>query len=160
VSDFGFSKFMDPKARIAHSGSPGTLIYRAPEMFEGDDIYTMKVDVYSYGILIYTTISAREPYEGWKLGDFALTAAILNGKRPDVPEGFDAKWKALMKECWHGTSPCRPSFDRICERLVKDFARGLSDDGDPSPRRRFEDYRRRIDPARQRARSATTVGGK
>jgi serine/threonine protein kinase len=40
---------------------PGTLLWMAPEVIRGEE-YTIKSDVFSFGIIIWEIISREEPY--------------------------------------------------------------------------------------------------
>lgn len=56
VADFGLSKHIDTIFSATQSINCGTYIYMAPEMINGKR-YNGKVDVYSFGILMYEVIT-------------------------------------------------------------------------------------------------------
>lgn len=58
ITDFGFAKFKANTYRYS-SGIWGTLVYTAPEVWNGE--YSDKSDVYSLGIIL-TEILAGKPY--------------------------------------------------------------------------------------------------
>ena len=60
ITDFGFSKFFDPREGMTETlGSP---LYMAPEIIKKIR-YDMKVDIWSLGVIIYTLIIGKPPFE-------------------------------------------------------------------------------------------------
>jgi serine/threonine protein kinase len=97
----------------------GTPLWMAPELFVVGSTYGPKVDVYSFGIILWELATRREPWddlddEGDYLGFYArLCDALESGQRPQLTDEVaqqHPKFVALMQECW-GTAPdSRPSF--------------------------------------------------
>jgi calcium-dependent protein kinase len=58
--DFGFSKFLDPKARM--KTSCGTLAYVAPEVLKRN--YTSQCDLWSMGVIVFVLLSGHMPFHG------------------------------------------------------------------------------------------------
>jgi calcium-dependent protein kinase len=58
--DFGFSKFLDPKARM--KTSCGTLAYVAPEVLKRS--YTSQCDLWSMGVIVFVLLSGHMPFHG------------------------------------------------------------------------------------------------
>ncbi len=62
IMDFGISKSMDDlKSITQHNARPGTLLYMSPEQL-GDNIITVKSDLYSLGITFYEMLTGVHPY--------------------------------------------------------------------------------------------------
>ncbi|XP_017779269.1 PREDICTED: death-associated protein kinase related-like [Nicrophorus vespilloides] len=59
LCDFGISKFLEP-GRVVRA-LQGTLDYLAPELLKRDQI-TLKVDVWSIGVLTYSLVSGYTPF--------------------------------------------------------------------------------------------------
>ena len=61
IVDFGLSEFVNDSEQLyKRSGTPG---YVAPEILLGLP-YDFKVDVYSLGVLFFTMITGRRPFNG------------------------------------------------------------------------------------------------
>jgi serine/threonine protein kinase len=144
VADFGLSKFVDASKAASQTKNIGTPSYMAPEMLS-EGPYDWAVDVYAYGILVYTTITKRVPYEGKRFASsITLGIKVLEGIRPDLPEDLDVKWRTLIEDCWQEEPTVRPSWEQICRRLGSvEFLRGFNE----LDRSKFIEYRQRISPA-------------
>ncbi|KAH6765610.1 hypothetical protein C2S52_016593 [Perilla frutescens var. hirtella] len=62
IADFGLAKLMRPDQTMTITGIRGTRGYVAPEWFRNMPI-TVKVDVYSFGILLLELLCCRKNYE-------------------------------------------------------------------------------------------------
>lgn len=82
LGDYGISRYSFPSGIC--KGYGGTEGFMAPEImrYNGEQVYTDKVDCYSFGMFIYELISLKQPYDGHEqMKDF-----ILEGRRPYVSE--------------------------------------------------------------------------
>ena len=61
IADFGLSKIYDADGSIEQSKVCGTPIYMAPEINKTVK-YNGKVDVYSFGIIMYQVVTGQNPY--------------------------------------------------------------------------------------------------
>lgn len=109
ISDFGISKLMSTEEQSMTFGI-GTLCYMAPEIIDGDDKYDEKVDVYSFGVLIFFILS------GGELPKIKLSE-ILRGKKAEIPSNFTDFARSLINECWSFEPENRPSFNEILDKL-------------------------------------------
>jgi serine/threonine protein kinase len=151
VADFGLSKFVDVDKPMSQTNDIGTPAYMAPELLAGEP-YNGSVDVYAYGILVYTTITKRIPYGGKGLTSIALGIQVIKGVRPDIPSDVPVRWQRLIEGCWSGDPRSRPGWDYICQRLRSiEFHRSF----DKSARSRFIEYRDRVSPPDFRSVDAT-----
>jgi serine/threonine protein kinase len=142
VADFGLSKIVEAGKTMNLSANRGTPIYMAPEIVEGRS-YNFSADVYAFGILAYAVVSSRKPYEGVSSNVFALAFKVIGGKRPEIPDDADPRWRCLMVNCWSGDPAARPSFESVCQQLGGiEFTRGFGE----SDRMRFVRYRDRVSP--------------
>ena len=91
----------------------GTIAYMAPEVPRLKD-YNRSVDVYSFGMLMYTVFSGgRSPFEDKALSGDDPYGKIIAGKRPMVPSCCSKEIRTLMIQCWNGIPSNRPTFDQI-----------------------------------------------
>ncbi|CAK9158424.1 unnamed protein product [Ilex paraguariensis] len=67
ISDFGLAKLLMINQSRTNTGIRGTKGYVAPEWFRNTPI-TVKVDVYSFGVLLMEIISCRRSLEGLEAG--------------------------------------------------------------------------------------------
>ena len=119
IGDFGLS-------RISNSNLAGGTFNRnwlAPEVMKGDP-YSLKMDVYSFGIILWELLSLEPPFieyndqfEGKPKNYFA--DAIVNGLRPTIPDNCPLQYKLLIENCWITNPKKRYSFSRILEELKK-----------------------------------------
>ncbi|KAL0352671.1 UNVERIFIED_CONTAM: putative serine/threonine-protein kinase DDB [Sesamum angustifolium] len=75
-----------------------------------------KVDVFSFGIVLWEILTGEEPYANMHYG--AIIGGIVNNTlRPPVPTTCDPEWRLLMEQCWAPDPLARPSFTEIAGRL-------------------------------------------
>lgn len=92
----------------------------APEVIDNKQ-YTLKADVYSYGIMVWEICTRRTPYEGKSQQEIALN---VTGKkmRPDksfIPLETPHGLRELMEFCWDHDPINRPNFEQIRQLLSK-----------------------------------------
>ncbi|XP_044429309.1 uncharacterized protein [Triticum aestivum] len=115
VGDLGLSKV---KCQTLISGGVrGTLPWMAPELLNGSsNLVSEKVDVFSFGIVMWELLTGEEPYADLHYG--AIIGGIVNNTlRPLVPESCDPQWRSLMEQCWSAEPTERPSFTEVVKRL-------------------------------------------
>ncbi|CAL5410527.1 unnamed protein product [Camellia sinensis] len=115
VGDFGLSKIK--RNTLVTGGVRGTLPWMAPELLNGSSSkVSEKVDVFSFGIVLWEILTGEEPYANMHYG--AIIGGIVNNTlRPTVPSYCDPEWKLLMEQCWAPDPIVRPSFTEITRRL-------------------------------------------
>ncbi|XP_065864942.1 uncharacterized protein [Euphorbia lathyris] len=115
VGDFGLSKIK--RNTLVSGGVRGTLPWMAPELLNGSsNKVSEKVDVFSFGIVLWEILTGDEPYANMHYG--AIIGGIVNNTlRPTIPSYCDAEWKKLMEQCWAPNPAVRPSFTEIAGRL-------------------------------------------
>ncbi|KAH9618419.1 hypothetical protein KSS87_011568 [Heliosperma pusillum] len=115
VGDFGLSKIK--RNTLVSGGVRGTLPWMAPELLNGSSSkVSEKVDVFSFGIVLWEILTGEEPYANMHYG--AIIGGIVNNTlRPPIPGFCDAEWRTLMEQCWAPNPGARPSFTEIAGRL-------------------------------------------
>ncbi|CAJ2659177.1 unnamed protein product [Trifolium pratense] len=115
VGDFGLSKIK--RNTLVTGGVRGTLPWMAPELLNGSsNKVSEKVDVFSFGIVLWEILTGEEPYANMHYG--AIIGGIVNNTlRPTIPGYCDLEWRTLMEQCWAPNPAVRPSFTEIARRL-------------------------------------------
>ena len=110
ISDFGISKLMSLDEQST-TGGVGTQKFMAPEIIN-EEKYDEKVDVYSFGVLIYFVLNEGD------LSEIKIRN-IVNGKKTPLPSKFTEFSKQLINSCWNFDPKDRPSFEQIIEDLSR-----------------------------------------
>lgn len=139
--DFGMAREINDCSCNEICGSPR---YMAPEVMSGKG-YSFKVDVYSFGVLLFEICSLGSPYYDnyWSkkkitngrssnaknfestLEDF-YSHVVENNLRPsdDLNSAVPcSKMRELIKDCWSADPADRPTFPEILSRLRSAFNR-------------------------------------
>ena len=120
LCDFGNARFLGHETR----GSPGTLIYTAPEMLSGREhlkIYRESMDVYSLGMVLWEIIHRKVPYtedereEGVGRGG-TVVDMICSGWREKVSDAVPEGMREVIEGCW-GEEEGRMGLEEVEEQL-------------------------------------------
>ncbi|CAL4954586.1 unnamed protein product [Urochloa decumbens] len=124
IVDFGIAceeEYCDPLAN-----DTGTFRWMAPEMMK-HKAYGRKVDVYSFGLILWEMFSGSIPYE--ELNPFQAAFAVFDKNvRPAIPTSCPAPVRLLIEQCWASHPEKRPDFFQIVQILEK-FKTVLDRDG-------------------------------
>jgi len=117
VGDFGLSR----QAAMLQGGNFNDN-WLAPEVMK-EIPYTEKVDIYSYGIILYELISLVCPfteydhiYHGKPPEKFKKD--VIAGLRPTIPDDCPGSYRSLIEDCWQENPEKRPSFTDIVPRVI------------------------------------------
>ena len=94
--DFGLSRFHFKSEMI--KDEPGALVFNAPEII-ARKFYDNRVDIWSYGILVYYMNSGAFPFDGVNLTKDDLVRIICNEELCFSNLEFSHKLRDLIKSC-------------------------------------------------------------
>ncbi|KAL5729519.1 mitogen-activated protein kinase kinase kinase [Ranunculus cassubicifolius] len=115
IGDLGLSKVKHKT--LVSGGVRGTIPWMAPELLTCEKkMVTEKVDVYSFGIVMWELLTGEEPY-AHTCPEKIIAGIIKDGLRPEVPTWCEPVWRLLMEICWSSDPTSRPSFAKIVKEL-------------------------------------------
>ena len=115
ICDFGLIRM---KTKDPMTGLVGTSHWMAPEVLMSSPYYDEKIDIYSFGILMWELLTGERPYEKDGLDSAKITIMILEkDKRPPIPPNTPPNLKSLIERCWHVDPKMRPSCHEIISYL-------------------------------------------
>lgn len=123
VADFGLSRNFRGIGTVTGSvagvmtSETGTYRWMAPEMIRHEP-YNEKVDVYSYGVVLWEMFSCEVPFSGMTPIQAAFAVADKH-LRPKCESDYAKEvrvpvaWQALIEKCWHKSTHERPRFSEV-----------------------------------------------
>ena len=119
--DFGLCTLVrrthEPTDTYEMTGNTGSLRYMAGEVALRQP-YNEKVDVYSYGILVWQMAKDKVPFKGMNRADF-MNQVVRKGVRPKIDKTWPKDFVDLLESCWHVDFTQRPSFEMVSHSLTR-----------------------------------------
>ena len=125
VSDFGMSRAINPSALSRKSSIKGTLAFMAPEALHNPPRYNEKLDVFSFGNVVLSTLSHEWPEPGPPTryeGDVFVAITEFQ-RREQYVARFTAQEKKLFLPIVHPCLENRPDKRPSSVMLVQELRR-------------------------------------
>lgn len=97
------------------TGNTGSLRYMAPEVALSLP-YNEKVDVHSFGIVLWQVASLDVPFKGFTRDNY-MKFVVAQGLRPEMYAVWPRGFQTLLQSCWNCDFSKRPSFEYITSCL-------------------------------------------
>ncbi|RDX74910.1 Serine/threonine-protein kinase HT1 [Mucuna pruriens] len=124
IADFGIA--CEEAYCDLFADDPGTYRWMAPEMIKRKS-YGRKVDVYSFGLILWEMVTGTIPYEDMTPIQAAF-AVVNKNSRPVIPSDCPPAMRALIEQCWSLQPDKRPEFWQVV-KVLEQFESSLARDG-------------------------------
>jgi serine/threonine protein kinase len=137
ITDFGLAGLIPVDAQITSDDAAGTYPYMAPELFIPNPSYDRSVDVYAFGMTVWSILTGEAPFIDCPIN--SLPSLIQAGNRPDVRKVPCQFYRELIEKCWNQ----KPQSRGTMADILTDADKLTLDGTDPNT---YEDYKHDILP--------------
>ena len=116
ICDFGYARKDNESSHMTQN--VGTIQWMAPELFNRNGFYTSKVDIFSYGILLWELVTQNEPYKGMEASSIPYKVLQKNLRPPLSDDEASIEVRSLISRCWDFDPDKRPNCDEIIEEFL------------------------------------------
>ncbi len=126
LSGFGLSK----TKRFGVQTSPRqsqSFEWQAPECLQRGTTYTKASDIYSYGLVLWSILSGKMPYE--TIPKDKMAAHIIMGNKESIVDTIPSEYADIIRRCWDSEPKNRPALEEIIpvlERQLRPRSSSLS----------------------------------
>ncbi|GBG34827.1 Protein kinase, putative [Hondaea fermentalgiana] len=119
ICDLGIAQVTNSNDKVEAVHHQGTPAYMAPELLRDNEGITNKVDVYSYGLVLWQIMFERQPHPRTWTVPKLFYEVRYNRYRPPIDDkaGVDVALLNLMRRCWDEDPNGRPPFAQIIKEL-------------------------------------------
>ncbi|KAM3872429.1 tyrosine-protein kinase HCK [Diretmus argenteus] len=118
IADFGLARIIEDNEYTAREGAKFPIKWTAPEAINYGS-FTIKSDVWSFGILLTEIISyGRTPYPG--MSNPEVIRSLEKGYRMQRLDSCPKELYDIMLECWKNKPEDRPTFEYL-QSVLEDF---------------------------------------
>lgn len=89
----------------------------SPEIWNKSE-YSMKSDVYAFGMIVYEIFITKKLFEGCNY--FQIISMLSKKYRPPFDKPIPSVYKDLIERCWNEKPSERPTFNQIITKLKND----------------------------------------
>jgi serine/threonine protein kinase len=114
VAGFGTNRFKDDDS--TPTGETGTVHYAAPEQWAEDAECTTKIDVWSFGLILYEILTGQAVFRS-TLEPMRVLKRMRRKDLPTLPSKYGDYIQSLISRCWCYDPADRPSFGDICDEF-------------------------------------------
>ena len=119
IADFSMARVINKDIYEAREGTKFPIRWASPEIVLYAH-FTIKSDVWSFGLLLYELITyGRLPYPG--MNDVQVLEALQTGYHMPCPVGCPKQLYEIMRECWKDDAASRPTFKTLQWKLEEFF---------------------------------------
>lgn len=78
--------------------------------------YDERVDVYSYGLIVWEMATLKKPFEDLNRQEF-FEEVVRAGHRPNLNKKWPSSFCELIERCWSADPALRPSMGEVVSDL-------------------------------------------
>ena len=121
LTEFGLSKVkMETKSHAtaanAFKVSVRTMQWRVPELFDPEEVFTSKSDIYSLGVTLWELSSRKLPFQSTP-NPYLIPSLVEKEIREDIPTTCPEVFSTVIQQCWAGEPSQRPDANSVVTLL-------------------------------------------